>query len=345
MILRNHSFQWILIAILLITLLYLKMEITNLEENNKLLHEAVVQIGSQSKKEIIPDAQVHNKLPQLDDIIVIYNRVPKTGSTSFVGVVYDLCKKNKFHALHINVTNNMHTLTLANQIKFVHNITSWDVIKPSFYHGHIAFLNFEKFGVQQIPIYINLLRKPLDRFVSYYYFLRYGDNFRPHLIRKKHGDTKSFDECVSLQQPDCDPNNMWIQIPFLCGHDPACWEVGNKWALDEAKRNIQRHYLLVGVTEELDDFIKVLQFILPRFFKGGHDVFLHNNKSHLRQTTQKIDPQPETVDKIKNSVVWKMENELYDYALAYFHTMKRRLLNASIQDASQRFMYEKIRPK
>lgn len=75
------------------------------------------------------------------------------------------------------------------------------------------------------------------------------------------------------------------------------------------------------------------------------NILFLDNKSHLRQTTQKIDPQPETVDKIKNSVVWKMENELYDYALAYFHTMKRRLLNASIQDASQRFMYEKIRPK
>lgn len=52
----------------------------------------------------------------LDDVVVIYNRVPKTASTSFVGLVYDLCKQNKYHVLHINVTNNMHTLTLSNQV-------------------------------------------------------------------------------------------------------------------------------------------------------------------------------------------------------------------------------------
>lgn len=144
--------------------------------------------------------------------------------------------------------------------------------------------------------------------------------------------------------------------------------MGNEWALEEAKRNLQKHYLLVGVTEELSDFILTLQVVLPRFFKGAYDVFMHSksiiqiikkkvcrlideliffidNKSHLRQTTQKIDPLPETIKKIQKSVVWKMENELYNYALSQFHAVKKRLINASMQDANQRFFYEKIRPK
>ncbi|XP_014598153.1 PREDICTED: heparin sulfate O-sulfotransferase [Polistes canadensis] len=345
MILRNFTPQWILMLILTVIILYLKLRINFLEENYQTLHDAVVQVQNEIKdNKVKSDVRLY-KPTSYDEVVIIYNRVPKTASTSFVGLVYDLCKQNKYHVLHINVTNNMHTLTLFNQLQFVNNISRWNTIMPAFYHGHMAFLNFEKFGVKQTPFYINILRKPLDRFVSYYYFLRYGDNFRPHLIRKKHGDTKTFDECVNIGQPDCDPNNMWLQIPFLCGHDPACWEVGNKWALEEAKRNLQRHYLLVGVTEELAEFVQILQIILPKFFKGAYESFLHNNRSHLRQTTQKIDPLPETVEKIQKTVVWKMENELYNFALTHFHAVKKRLIGASPQDSNQRFMYEKIRPK
>lgn len=79
-----------------------------------------------------------------DDVVVIYNRVPKTGSTSFVGVAYDLCKKNNFKVLHINITANMHVMSLSNQYKFAQNITKWDAVKPALYHGHMAFLNFER---------------------------------------------------------------------------------------------------------------------------------------------------------------------------------------------------------
>lgn len=159
----------------------------------------------------VPSSQdLANRPPWIakaDDVVVVYNRVPKTGSTSFIGVAYELCKKNKFRVLHVNITANNHVLSLNNQYNFVHNITDWNVMKPAVYHGHFAFVDFSKyfytilrfllnniqqnccrFGVPK-PLFINIIRKPLDRFISYYYFVRYGDNYRPYLIRKKHGNT------------------------------------------------------------------------------------------------------------------------------------------------------------
>jgi hypothetical protein len=49
------------------------------------------------------------------------------------------------------------------------------------------------------PIYIQVIREPLDRFVTYYYFLRCGDDHRPHLTRSRAGDNRVF---------------LFVKIPF-----------------------------------------------------------------------------------------------------------------------------------
>ncbi|EDV28118.1 uncharacterized protein TRIADDRAFT_20786, partial [Trichoplax adhaerens] len=286
--------------------------------------------------------------------VIIYNRVPKTGSTSVMALFYDLCKINKFRVLHLNVSKNSHVMHVADQGRFIRNITSWSKMQPAIFHGHLAYLDFEKYGAFNRPIYINVLRKPLDRLVSFYYFLRYGDDFRPHLHRRKMGDKITFDECVAKNLPDCRPEKLWLQIPFFCGHHTQCWIPGNEWALQQAKHNLFHKYLLVGVTEDLTGFINVLEATLPKLFKGATNRFLTFSKSHARKTKYKLPPSEATINAMQKSKIWKMENEFYEFALAIFQRIKESTLvkGKKLNDKTigrkvvqQKFFYDKIRPK
>lgn len=55
--------------------------------------------------------------------IVIYNRIPKTASTTFMHVPYELCAVNRFHVLLLNISRPQHFLTFADEVKFAKNIT------------------------------------------------------------------------------------------------------------------------------------------------------------------------------------------------------------------------------
>lgn len=279
--------------------------------------------------------------------VVLYNRVPKTGSTTFTNFVYDSSKKNSIYVLHINTTKNSHIMSLRDQYKLIQNITDWQKFRPVFFHGHMAYLDFKRFGSPVTPIYINIVRDPLDRLVSYYYFLRYGDDYRVGLKRARQGDKTTFDMCVKegRKKSDCSIDKIWLQIPFFCGQTAQCWEVGNEWALEEAKRNLANNYMLVGLTENMEDFVLVLETVLPRMFRGITDFYRKGSKSHIRKTLHKEPPSEETIEIFHASKIWKMEMEFYNFAKAQFEFIKEKstvLKNDKLEPAPKRFRYEKI---
>ena len=48
---------------------------------------------------------------------------------------------------------------------------------------------------------------------------------------------------------------------------------GSQWALEMAKYNVIHKYLLVGVTEQLGDFVALLEATLPRMFHGATTLY------------------------------------------------------------------------
>ncbi|CAP35068.2 Protein CBR-HST-2 [Caenorhabditis briggsae] len=283
--------------------------------------------------------------------IVIYNRIPKTGSTTFTNAIaYDLYKENGFNVLHVNMTKNRQVMSLPDQYVFINNVTTWRERLPAFYHGHVAYIDFTRFGVAN-PIYINIIREPLERLLSHYYFLRYGDNFRVGLKRSRAGNNETFDECYSRGGKDCDMKQMWMQIPYFCGHYHFCTEVGSAEALKMAKQNALEKYLLVGTTDRMRDMIALLEVTVPHFFKGalGHFDQLDENRAHLRYTKKKIPPNEQTLSMIRRDEVYKMEREFYDFVRDLFDAVFKKATNGTsravdLTKMPLQYHFEKVKP-
>ncbi|PAA58987.1 hypothetical protein BOX15_Mlig018388g2 [Macrostomum lignano] len=343
--------RWPVAAVCLICLLLIvTLSRNRLDEQPQSQPHQVVQTFNS------PIQQSKSSIPSL----IVYNRVPKTGSTSFVNMAYDLCWSNQIHVIHISTSRNQHVLTLANQAALVHNLTGWREMQPMMVHGHVAYLDFGRLGSPLQPLHINIIRDPLERLISYFYFLRFGDDYRPHLVRKrmrnKRTQQMTFDQCVEQGHKDCSEKSLWLQVPFFCGHDAHCWQPGNREALEQAKRNLVDKYFLVGITEELGDFIILLESALPRFFRGLTAAYRSREKSHLRRTSHKVPPSQATIEKLKKTPAWQLEQEFYNFAKRQFHYARNRAFTKHGDGAAadgadllewreQRFVYEKVRPK
>lgn len=60
---------------------------------------------------------------------------------------------------------------------------------------------------------------------------------------------------------------------FFCGHHEECTPFNTEGALQRAKRAVEQHYAVVGVLEDLNSTLSVLEKYIPKFFDGATDVY------------------------------------------------------------------------
>ena len=82
------------------------------------------------------------------------------------GASLRICHNGVIFLLYI--TGILHTLTPKGE-NWVLNVWTWNIVIFS----NFSFSSVSRVGANLTPLYINMVRDPLERLVSHYYFLRY----------------------------------------------------------------------------------------------------------------------------------------------------------------------------
>ncbi|XP_077866542.1 uronyl 2-sulfotransferase-like [Saccoglossus kowalevskii] len=247
---------------------------------------------------------------------IFYNRVPKCGSRTVITLLKLLSRRNGFN-FYTSSIHNKTQISLKDQMQLVKYISSLNT--TFIYERHIHYIDFEKFDAIQ-PVYINIIRDPIDRFVSNYYFRRFGDAQHPQYINHSISDRYlTLDECVLYNKSECSEHRLFYVVPYFCGQDPRCRKP-TEWSLERALFNLDKHYLLVGFLEKLEETLQALELLLPDIFHGAVGLL---NKPAMETKREKTVSYKKTLpsDNVRQILRSRMglEYAFYEAALRKFN--------------------------
>ena len=160
---------------------------------------------------------------------------------------------------------------------------------------HHYYVNFTNYEIDQ-PTMINVVRDPISRFSSMYYFNRYGfasmgskdrQGIQRHVWKGNENDLgQTLDQCVENRSNECiEP--LQVLVRYFCGTGSDCgmkstqltrFGAKNDWskvakAAEIAKNNIINHYYAIGLMEDFQATLALFEKLLPDFFSGAQNAY------------------------------------------------------------------------
>ena len=105
----------------------------------------------------------------------------------------------------------------------------------------------------------------------------------------------------------------------FCGHEEICRKFNNAEALQKAKSNVEKFYPVVGVTENINMTLSVLENRMPEYFEGATE-FYHSDPETRRYRMKNAYKLPVS-EKVMNIVRANFTNEI-----EFYEFCKQRLL-------------------
>ncbi|XP_055912368.1 heparan sulfate 2-O-sulfotransferase pipe isoform X3 [Eupeodes corollae] len=261
--------------------------------------------------------------------IVFFNRAAKVGSEALMELILILKRFNDFQ-FKLNPKTQQH-LELSKIQGIAEEIS--DLPDGTFFMEHMSFINFTQFGYVQ-PIYINMVRDPVERVISWFFYARSGYRNAIRFMRQPNDEIKGldwwkkdFNKCVRNRDPECvfeqysllDKNiDFRRQSLFFCGQSTDCLPFNSPAAVQIAKHNVEKYYAVVGSWEDTNVTLSVLEKFIPRYFNGAKLIFdIHKEKIMNRNRNKR---KPKVYEDVKEMI---RRNFTQEYE--FYHFCKQRL--------------------
>ncbi|XP_029408848.1 heparan sulfate 2-O-sulfotransferase pipe isoform X4 [Bactrocera dorsalis] len=273
-----------------------------------------------------------NNTRKADIDILFFNRCAKVGSESMIQLLGNLETINGFNLDHFGpgkgTRRNLPPREQERVADYVFRLGA-----GSAYVEHISWINFYDFGLPK-PIYINLVRDPVERVISWYFYAR--NAYKNAWVFRKNPNAnlksavwfkKDFNECVRSGDPECQyvpytfvdsTGNFKRQSLFFCGQNLDCLPFDSPYAIQMAKDRVEREYAVVGSWEETNVTLTVLENYIPLFFSGAKRVYYLNKES--LENRNRNNRKPYVAEDVKQMIRKNFTNE-YDF----YHFCKQRL--------------------
>lgn len=95
------------------------------------------------------------------------------------------------------------------------------------------------------------------------------------------------------------------KLRYFCGHHLKC-NLDQDYALSQAIDNVNKNYVVVGLLEHLNETFDVLDYNLPRYFRGARKSFekMQDKKAaHAHTATWRKAESPESKAYLKSHLV------------------------------------------
>lgn len=172
------------------------------------------------------------------------------------------------------------------------------------FRGHMGF------GVHRhLPrpsTYMTVLRRPVDRVISYYYFIRRTAHHYLHdSVKSEELNLRMFIESKAHVMID----NAQTRILSGVWHGPAFGECTPEM-LEMAKNNLHESFAVVGLTERFDETL----FLMKRAFGWRNLFYTHQNVTPNRPSRDGLSP--DTLQAVMKAN--QLDIDLYQYATKLF---------------------------